>query len=74
MKNSNKFLLNSLALAIISASASHAFAQTADLKSVDKIENAKSNAPSFAQWQEQEKLNKYDYTDQLIIQFKDKNQ
>ncbi|WP_206485340.1 S8 family serine peptidase [Thalassotalea sp. G2M2-11] len=74
MKNSNKFLLNTLTLAVITASASHAYAQTANLKSNSKVSNAAAPSSSFAQWRAQQKLSKYDYTDQLLIQFKDKNQ
>ena len=74
MKNNNKYLLSTLAVALLSATSYSATAQSAKLKNINKLTTDTSAQASFAQWRANEKLSKYDYTDQLIIQFKDKNQ
>jgi serine protease len=74
MKNNNKYLLSTLALALISTTSYSSKAQTAKINNIEKLIPDTSAQASFAQWRANEKLNKHDYTDQLIIQFKDKNQ
>jgi serine protease len=73
MKNNNKYLLSTLALAMVSATSYSATVQAATIKNIEKNKSGSSSQVSFAQWRENEKLSKHDYTDQLIIQFKDKN-
>ena len=74
MKNNNKYLLSTLALALLSATSYSSIAQTAKINNIEKLTTNTSAQASFAQWRANEKLNKHDYTDQLIVQFKDKNQ
>jgi serine protease len=74
MNNNNKYLLSTLAVALLSATSYSATAQSAKIKNINKLTTDTSAQASFAQWRANEKLSKYDYTDQLIIQFKDKNQ
>jgi len=74
MKYNNNYMLSSLTLAFAASVSSFASAQTATINNASKVATQGSSQQSFAQWKENQKLNKYDYTDQVIIQFKDKNQ
>jgi serine protease len=77
MKNNNKYLLSSLAMAMISATSYTANAQTnirPTLNNVKKIPSIKTPKVSFAEWRENEKLKRNDYTDRLIITYKNTTQ
>jgi len=64
-------MLSALATSIAIASVS---AQAAPQAQINKVSNNDNATESFAEWRAQEKLNRQDYTDRLIITFKDKNQ
>ncbi|QBG37594.1 S8 family serine peptidase [Litorilituus sediminis] len=73
MKSQNKYLLNTLTIAIVAATSTSVLSAPANLKSAAKaVSQQKSAQADFATWREQQKLNRNDYTDQLIITFKDK--
>lgn len=76
MKNNNKLALSAIALSVltVTSAASYAVPQ-AQLNKAEKVTAAaQSSTLSFADWRAQQKLNRSDYTDRLIITFKDKNQ
>ena len=76
MKNNNKLALSAIALSVltVTSAASYAVPQ-AQLNKAEKVTAAaQSPTLSFADWHAQQKLNRNDYTDRLIITFKDKNQ
>lgn len=68
----NKYVINTLTLALLTAFNVNAEAAP-KIKSVEK-QSEKSGQIGFAEWKEQQKLERSDYTDRLIITFKDKNQ
>jgi len=71
MKTHNKYVLNTLAMAVIASASTSAM--SANLKKVEKaVKQTNTAQASFANWREQQKLNRNDYTDRLIITFKDK--
>ncbi|TPH12553.1 S8 family serine peptidase [Litorilituus lipolyticus] len=71
MKTHNNYVLSALAMAVLASASSNA--TSADLKKVEKaVKQSNSAQASFANWREQQKLNRNDYTDRLIITFKDK--
>jgi len=76
MKNNKKLAFSTLALSVLTViSATSNAAPQAKLTKAEKVNAAaQSSAPSFAQWRAQQKLNRNDYTDRLIITFKDKKQ
>lgn len=71
MRKNKKLMLSALATSIAIASVS---AQAAPQAQINKVSNNDNATESFAEWRAQEKLNRQDYTDRLIITFKDKNQ
>jgi len=76
MKNNKKLALSAIALSVLTVTsvASNAAPQ-AQLNKAQKASTAtQSSTLSFAEWRAQQKLNRNDYTDRLIITFKDKNQ
>ncbi|RHW75453.1 S8 family serine peptidase [Colwellia sp. RSH04] len=71
MKTHNKYVLSTLALAVIASANSNAM--SAKLEKAEKaVTHNSATQTSFANWREQQKLNRNDYTDRLIITFKDK--
>ena len=76
MKNNKKLALSAIALSVltVTSAASNAAPQAQLNKSERVATTAQSSTPSFAEWRAQQKLNRNDYTDRLIITFKDKNQ
>ncbi len=75
MKNNKKLALSAIALSVlaVTSTASNA-APKAKLNKAQKVITAtQSSTLSFAEWRAQQKLNRNDYTDRLIITFKDKN-
>ena len=76
MKNNKKLAFSTLAVSVLTViSATSNAAPQAKLTKAEKVNAvAQSSAPSFAQWRAQQKLNRNDYTDRLIITFKDKKQ
>ncbi|WP_019026523.1 S8 family serine peptidase [Colwellia piezophila] len=76
MRNNKKIALSAIALAVLTVTsvASNA-ASKAKLNKAEKVTTlAQSATQSFAQWQAQQKQQRNDYTDRLIITFKDKKQ
>lgn len=76
MKNNKKLSLSAIALSVLTVTsvASNAAPQ-AQLNKVQKVSSAaQASTLSFADWRAQQKLNRNDYTDRLIITFNDKNQ
>jgi len=76
MKNNKKIALSAIALSVLTVtSAASNAAQKAQLKKGNVVAPvAQSSTLSFADWRAQQKLNRNDYTDRLIITFKDKQQ
>ena len=76
MKNNKKLAFSTLAVSVLTViSATSNAAPQAKLTKAEKVNAvAQSSAPSFAEWRAQQKLNRNDYTDRLIITFKDKKQ
>jgi serine protease len=76
MKKNTKVALNAIALSVLAVtSASSHGVSKAQLNKVDKAApTTQSSAQSFAEWRAQQKLQRNDYTDRLIITFKDKKQ
>ena len=72
MRNNKKLVLSALAGSIALASASASAVSQAQINKVSQKDD--STVQSFAEWRAQEKLNRQDYTDRLIVTFKDKNQ
>lgn len=73
MKNNRKLVLSTIALSVLAVtSAASNAAPQAQLNKAKKATTAQSSTLSFAQWQAQQKLDRTDYTDRLIITFKDK--
>ena len=76
MKNNKKLALSAIALSVLTVTsvASNAASQATINKTKKVAPVTQSSAPSFAEWQAQKNLNRNDYTDRLIITFKDKKQ
>lgn len=76
MRNNKKIALSAIALSVLTVtSAASNAAPQAKLNKAEKVTTVKQSATlSFAQWQAQKKLQRNDYTDRLIITFKDKKQ
>ncbi len=75
MKKNNKIALNAIALSVLAVtSASSHGAAKAQLNKVNKAAVSASTAPSFAEWQAEQRIQRNDYTDRLIITFKNKSQ
>jgi len=76
MKNNNKLALSAIALSVLTVTSAVSYATPqAQLNKAEKVTAAaQSSTLSFADWRAQQKLNRNDYTDRLIITFKDKNQ
>jgi len=76
MKNNRKLALSAIALSVLTVTsvASNAAPQ-GQLKKAQKVTTTiQSSTQSFADWRAEQKHNRNDYTDRLIITFKDKNQ
>ncbi|KGJ94851.1 S8 family serine peptidase [Colwellia psychrerythraea] len=76
MRKNKKIALSAIALSVLTVTsvASNAASQ-AKLNKAEKVTTVnQSTTLSFAQWQAQKKLQRNDYTDRLIITFKDKKQ
>ena len=71
MKNNQRLMLSVLTTSLALASAS---ANAAPQNQLKQAEESNVQTSSFAQWRAQEKLNRQDQTDRLIITFKDKKQ
>ncbi|QOL25959.1 S8 family serine peptidase [Thalassotalea sp. LPB0316] len=71
MRKNQKLMLSALATSIALASMS---AQSAPQAQINKVNKDDSAVQSFAEWRAQQKQNRQDFTDRLIITFKDKNQ
>ena len=75
MKKNNKVALSAITLSVLAVtSASSHGASKAQLNKANKVVVSQNAPQSFAQWQAEQKLKRNDYTDRLIITFKDKNQ
>lgn len=76
MKNNKKIALSAIALSVLTVtSATSNAAPKAQLNKSNKVAPAtQSSTLSFADWRAQQKHNRNDYTDRLIITFKDKHQ
>ena len=76
MRNNKKIALSAIALSVLTVtSAASNAAPQAKLNKAEKVTTVKQSATlSFAQWQAEQKLQRNDYTDRLIITFKDKKQ
>lgn len=76
MRKNKKLVLSALAtsIAIASVSANAAPAPQAQINKVNKASQTDNSTLSFAEWRAQEKQNRRDYTNRLIITFKDKKQ
>jgi len=76
MKNNKKLALSAIALSVLTVTSvtSNAASQATLNKTKKVIPVTQSSAPSFAEWQAQKNLNRNDYTDRLIITFRDKQQ
>ena len=71
MKKNNKVALSAIALSVLAVtSASSHGAVKAQLNKVNKAVVSASTAPSFAEWQAEQRVQRNDYTDRLIITFK----
>jgi len=69
--NKNKLLLSTLTLSLMAATGvTHA----AQIQKVNSQASSQSSELTFAQWREQQRQERLDYTDRLIIKFKDKKQ
>jgi serine protease len=73
MKNTNKFVLSTMALSVLTLTGTSTFAASqAKLLKVEEVPATAEPAKlSFAEWRNQQKLNRGDYTDRLIVTFKD---
>ena len=72
MNNNRKLVLSSIALSVLAVtSAASNAAPQAQLNKAKKATTAQSSTLSFAQWRAQQKLDRTDYTDRLIITFKE---
>jgi len=69
-------MLSSVALAVLTVVSSTSSAAQSDIKQVaaNTAVQTQQSQLSFADWKAQQKLQRNDYTDRLIITFKDKNQ
>ena len=69
-------VLSTIALSILTVTSTASYAAPqAQLNKVNKADAAtSSSALSFAEWRAQQKLERNDYTDRIIITFKDKSQ
>jgi len=76
MKNNKKLALSAIALSVLTVtSAASNAASKAHLKKANAVAPVtQSSTLSFADWRAQQKLNRNDYTDRLIITFKNKQQ
>ena len=76
MKNNNKLALSAIALSVLTVTSATSYsAPQAQLTKTEKVStSAQSSALSFAKWRAEQKLNRNDYTDRLIIKFKNKAQ
>ncbi|KGJ86875.1 S8 family serine peptidase [Colwellia psychrerythraea] len=73
MNNNRKLVLSTIAISVLAVtSAASNAAPKAKLNKVAPA--AQSSTQSFADWRAQQKLNRNDYTDRLIITFKNKQQ
>lgn len=73
MNNNRKLVLSTIALSVLAVtSAASNAAPQAQLNKAKKATTTQSSTLSFAQWRAQQKLDRTDYTDRLIITFKDK--
>ena len=75
MKNNRKLALSAIALSVLTVTnAVSNTASQAKLNKVNKVATAtQSSTLSFAEWRAQQMQEKMDFTDRLIIKYKDKN-
>jgi serine protease len=76
MKNNKNIALSTIALSVLTviSTASNAAPQV-ELNEANKVvTTTQASMISFAKWQAQQKLNRNNYTDRLIITYKNKNQ
>ncbi|WP_286263161.1 S8 family serine peptidase [Thalassotalea atypica] len=76
MRNNKKLALNAIALSVLAmtSTASNAAPQAKLNKAAKAATTSTSSSISFAEWRAQQQINRNDYTDRLIVTFKDKNQ
>jgi len=73
MNNNRKLVLSTIAISVLAVTS--AASNAAPKAKLNKVAPAtQSSTQSFADWRAQQKLNRNDYTDRLIITFKDKQQ
>ena len=74
MKTKQGLFKTALVASMVLAGTSAQAASKGQLKSEPQAAQTQNDTLTFAEWRAQEKLNRLDYTDQLIITFKDKSQ
>lgn len=76
MKNNRRLALSAIAVSVLAVTnPANSAAPKANIKKVEKMASSAQSAQiSFAKWQAQQTHDRIDYTDRLIITFKDKNQ
>ena len=73
MKNSKLLALNAVAIAILSASSNAAITKQAAIQKSAPQQitiNKNENELSFAEWRNQQKVNRSDFTDRLIVTYR----
>jgi len=75
MRNNKRLALSAVALSILTVASAASVAGQAKINKVKKsgMESAQSTTLSFADWRAQQMLEKQDFTDRLIVKFKNKH-
>jgi serine protease len=74
MRNNKRLALSAVALSILTVTSAASYASQAKINKVNKsgMESAQSTTLSFADWRAQQMLEKQDFTDRLIVKYKNK--
>ena len=74
MRNNRRLALSAVALSILTVTSAASYASQAKINKVNKsgMESAQSTTLSFADWRAQQMLEKQDFTDRLIVKYKNK--
>ena len=75
MKHNKQLVLSTLALSIMAVTSASSAASQGTIKQINKVkapvfQQAQMETLSFAEWQNREKAKKRDFTDRLIIKYK----
>ena len=75
MRNNKRLALSAVALSILTVTSAASVAGQAKINKIKKsgMESAQSTTLSFADWRAQQMLEKQDFTDRLIVKFKNKH-